>query len=156
MSIPAVHPGRIQITPYEIVRVALALILLTAAALKGHQLATEPVAETGLLTSRWFTSLALDWRRQSCGLYGESLSSRLVCWSASWWPQSRLLRYEPRRIETAKGRRTARGGSACGRVFAGLTTTVGSTRSHVQMKHATMTSVWHLSGRVYYRMGAAS
>ncbi len=39
---------------YDVVRIGLGLLLLTAAALKGHQLATEPVAETGLLTSRWF------------------------------------------------------------------------------------------------------
>ncbi|MHC4178550.1 MAG: MauE/DoxX family redox-associated membrane protein [Planctomycetota bacterium] len=39
---------------YDAVRIALGIILLTAAALKGHQLATEPVAEAGLFTSRWF------------------------------------------------------------------------------------------------------
>ncbi len=40
-------------TGYDVVRIALGLLLLTAAALKGHQLATEPTAETSLLTSRW-------------------------------------------------------------------------------------------------------
>ena len=39
---------------YGVVRVILGLILLIAAALKAFQLATEPVAESGLLTSRWF------------------------------------------------------------------------------------------------------
>ena len=39
---------------YDVVRIVLGLVLLTAAALKGHQLATEPVAETSLFTSRWF------------------------------------------------------------------------------------------------------
>jgi len=39
---------------YDVVRVLLGLLLLTAAGLKGYQLATEPVAGTGLLDSRWF------------------------------------------------------------------------------------------------------
>ncbi len=43
-----------MVAGYEVVRIGLGVLLLTAAALKGHQLATEPVAETGLLTSRWF------------------------------------------------------------------------------------------------------
>ncbi len=47
MSVPTV-------AGYDVVRIGLGVLLLTAAALKGHQLATEPVAETGLLTSRWF------------------------------------------------------------------------------------------------------
>ncbi len=42
------------VSGYGVVRVALGLLLLTAAGLKGYQLATEPVAEDGLLTSRWF------------------------------------------------------------------------------------------------------
>jgi len=40
--------------PYDAVRIALALVLLTAAGLKGYQLATEPVLGGGLLESRWF------------------------------------------------------------------------------------------------------
>jgi len=54
MGSPAAHLGRVCIATYDVVRVVLGLILLTAAALKGHQLATEPVAETSLFTSRWF------------------------------------------------------------------------------------------------------
>ena len=54
MGSPAVDLGRVRITSYDAVRIILGLILLTAAALKGHQLATEPVAETGVLSSRWF------------------------------------------------------------------------------------------------------
>jgi len=54
MGSPAAHLGRVCITPYDALRIALGLILLTAAALKGQQLATEPVAETSLFTSRWF------------------------------------------------------------------------------------------------------
>jgi hypothetical protein len=41
-------------TGYDCTRLALGTLLLTAAALKGHQLATAPVLESGLLTSRWF------------------------------------------------------------------------------------------------------
>jgi len=40
--------------PYDAVRIALALLLLTAAGLKSYQLATEPVLGGGLLESRWF------------------------------------------------------------------------------------------------------
>lgn len=39
---------------YDVVRIILGLVLLAAAALKGHQLATEPLLEIGLFTSRWF------------------------------------------------------------------------------------------------------
>ncbi len=39
---------------YDVVRIAAALLLLVAAGLKAHQLATEPVLGTGLLESRWF------------------------------------------------------------------------------------------------------
>jgi len=48
------HWRGVRIAGYDVVRIVLGLVLLTAAALKGHQLATEPVAGTGLLTSRWF------------------------------------------------------------------------------------------------------
>ncbi len=39
---------------YAVVCVLLGAILLVAATLKAYQLATEPTAETGLMTSRWF------------------------------------------------------------------------------------------------------
>ena len=39
---------------YQMVRLAVALTLLTAAALKGYDLSTGPVAGNGLLDSRWF------------------------------------------------------------------------------------------------------
>ena len=45
---------RRNVTPYDVVRVLLAGVLLLAAGLKGHQLATEPVLGTGILDSRWF------------------------------------------------------------------------------------------------------
>ena len=45
-------PG-LNITGFDVVRVALALILLVAAALKGHQLATEPVANKDIFSYRW-------------------------------------------------------------------------------------------------------
>lgn len=41
------------IEPYTVVRVVLGLLLLLAALLKGHQLATEPFARTGLPGPRW-------------------------------------------------------------------------------------------------------
>ncbi len=41
-------------TGYDVVRIVLGLLLLVAAGLKGHELATSPVAGTGLLDSRWF------------------------------------------------------------------------------------------------------
>jgi len=47
------HWRGVRIAGYDVVRIVLGVILLTAAALKGHQLATETVAETGLFTSRW-------------------------------------------------------------------------------------------------------
>ena len=43
------------------VRFAVAAILLTAAVLKSHQLATEPVLGTGLLESRWFLVLVIEY-----------------------------------------------------------------------------------------------
>ena len=43
-----------RIAGYDVVRIVLGFLLLVAAALKGHQLATEPVAGRGLLDSRWF------------------------------------------------------------------------------------------------------
>ncbi len=52
------EPGnRVRVTVatgYDLVRIVLGLVRLAAAVLKGHQLATEPVAGTGLLDSRWF------------------------------------------------------------------------------------------------------
>lgn len=42
-----------RLTGYDAVRVAVGVFLLIAAGLKGHQLATRPVAATELLDSRW-------------------------------------------------------------------------------------------------------
>lgn len=42
-----------RITAYDVVRVAVAVVLLTAAGLKAHQLATSPVLGDGFLDSRW-------------------------------------------------------------------------------------------------------
>ncbi len=42
-----------RIVCYERVRILLALVLLVAAALKGHQLATSPVMGDGMFESRW-------------------------------------------------------------------------------------------------------
>ncbi len=40
--------------PYDVLRLAMAIVLLTAAGLKAHQLLTEPTLGTSLLESRWF------------------------------------------------------------------------------------------------------
>lgn len=47
-------------TGYEVVQTLLGLVMLLAAGLKGYQLATEPTAELGLLTSRWFLIAAVE------------------------------------------------------------------------------------------------
>jgi len=39
---------------YDVVRTAVALLLLVAAGLKAYQLSTAPILRTGLLASRWF------------------------------------------------------------------------------------------------------
>jgi len=55
--------GTIGLLPkrgYGLVRIVLAVILLTAAALKCHQLATEPTLGTGLLESRWFLMATVE------------------------------------------------------------------------------------------------
>jgi len=43
-----------RVAGYDVVCVVLGLVLLTAAALKGSQLATEPIVGWGVLNSRWF------------------------------------------------------------------------------------------------------
>jgi len=48
------RPDAGRLAGYDVVRIVVGFVLLTAAALKGYQLAAGPVAETGLLTSRWF------------------------------------------------------------------------------------------------------
>jgi hypothetical protein len=45
---------------FDVLRIVLGLVLLTAAVLKGWQLATEPTLEKGLLTSRWFLIVAVE------------------------------------------------------------------------------------------------
>jgi hypothetical protein len=49
-----------RLTGYDVVRIALGLLLLTAAGLKAYQLATEPVAGTGLLDSRWLLMATVE------------------------------------------------------------------------------------------------
>jgi hypothetical protein len=88
MGSPAAHLGRVGFTPYDAVRVILGLILLTAAALKGHELATEPVAETSLLTSRWFLIGVVEFELffglwLCCGLYSRrTWQAALLCFNA--------------------------------------------------------------------------
>jgi hypothetical protein len=73
---------------YDVVRIVLGLILLTAAALKGHQLATEPVAEASLFTSRWFLICVVEFELffglwLLSGIYPRrTWQAALVCFSA--------------------------------------------------------------------------
>jgi hypothetical protein len=53
-------PSPFPRTPYDFVRFALAAILLVAAGLKCHQLATSPVLGDGLLDSRWFLMATVE------------------------------------------------------------------------------------------------
>jgi hypothetical protein len=45
---------------YDVVRIVLGVLLLSAAGLKAHQLATEPVLSTGLLDSRWLLMATVE------------------------------------------------------------------------------------------------
>ncbi len=45
---------------YDFLRLALGVLLLTTAGLKGYQLATEPVLGSGLLDSRWFLIFVVE------------------------------------------------------------------------------------------------
>ena len=59
-----------RVAGYDVLRVILGLLVLVAAGLKGYQLGTGPVAESGLLTSRWFLSVVVE----------SELSWLSVCW----------------------------------------------------------------------------
>jgi len=84
-TVPLCNP---RITPYDAVCIVLGLILLTAAALKGHQLATEPVAETSLFSSRWLLIGVVEFELffglwLLSGLYPRrTRQAALVCFSA--------------------------------------------------------------------------
>lgn len=60
--------------------IALAALLIVSGALKAHQLATEPVAETNLLTSKSFLILIIhcEWVLAAWLLAG-------ICRRAAWW-----------------------------------------------------------------------
>ena len=47
-------------TAYDRLRILLAIVLLTASALKCYQLATEPIAGTGFLDSRWLLMATVE------------------------------------------------------------------------------------------------
>jgi len=49
-----------RITGYDVIRIALAILLLTAAGLKAYQLATEPVTGSGFLDSRRVLIVAVE------------------------------------------------------------------------------------------------
>jgi len=50
-----------RIEVYDTVRIVLGLLLLTAAGLKGYQLATSPTPGTHLLNTRWFLILTVEY-----------------------------------------------------------------------------------------------
>ena len=45
---------------YDVLRIFVAAVLLTAAVLKAYQLATEPIIGTGLLDSRWLLMVTVE------------------------------------------------------------------------------------------------
>ena len=65
-----------------VVRTAIGALLLFAAGIKGYELATGPVAEKGLLTSRWFriTVVEVELALATCLVGG--LWKRLTWWTA--------------------------------------------------------------------------
>jgi len=60
LELPKFRISSFKIERYDVVRMILGLVLLTAAGLKGYQLATEPTLEKGFLTSRWFLILEVE------------------------------------------------------------------------------------------------
>ena len=85
MSCVADRPEAARRTGYDVVRIVLGIVLLSAAVLKGHQLATEPVAETSLFTSRWFLIGVVEFELffglwLLCGLYPRrTWAAALLC-----------------------------------------------------------------------------
>jgi hypothetical protein len=49
------------LTSWSVVSMVVGVVLLAAAALKGYEVATEELLEEGLLTSRWFLMLVVEW-----------------------------------------------------------------------------------------------
>ena len=67
---------------YDVTRMVLGLLLLVAAGLKAHQLATEPVPETSLLTSRWFLIIWVE-TEIVLGLWFLTGLARRAAWGAA-------------------------------------------------------------------------
>lgn len=57
---PALHLWQ-QFASWTVLSVVLGLLLLAAAALKGHEIATAELLEDSLLSSRWFLMLVVEW-----------------------------------------------------------------------------------------------
>ena len=74
-------PGT-RTSAWTVTRILLGLVLLLAAGLKAHQLATEPVPETSLLTSRWFLILWVE-TEIVLGLWFLSGLARRAAWIAA-------------------------------------------------------------------------
>jgi uncharacterized membrane protein YphA (DoxX/SURF4 family) len=58
---PATRLGRFPGRRYDVVRLLLGVLLLTAGVLKGYELASGPVPETSPLTSRWLLIAVVEW-----------------------------------------------------------------------------------------------
>ncbi len=72
-----------RVADYDVVRVLWGLILLTAAGLKGYQLATDPVVGNSLLNSRWFLMATVE----------SSFSSSRGYWPACChWPRRQPMK----------------------------------------------------------------
>ena len=86
---PRIARGIIGALPrgYDALRLFLALLLLTAAGLKAHQLATGPLLGPGLLESRWFLVAVVEFEL----FFGLWLISGLFSF-ATWCRRYRLLR----------------------------------------------------------------
>lgn len=66
---------------FDIVRVLLAMLLLTAAALKGYQLATSPVANKDIFTYRWSLVLMVEFELVLASWLVSGIHKRLA-WAA--------------------------------------------------------------------------
>lgn len=66
---------------FRALQICLALLLLTAAGLKTHQLATEPVLGSTLLESRWFLVAVVEFELFFAAWLLSGLFGR-ACW---WW-----------------------------------------------------------------------
>jgi hypothetical protein len=77
------RPALRGIARYDAIRIVLGYVLLTAAALKGYQLATEPAVNRNLFTSRWFLILVVEFEIAFALVFLSGLHKRLTWWLAA-------------------------------------------------------------------------